>query len=226
MEPGGFNPDLGPQRAVNYEIGARGQPVPTVSYSVALFLGRITDAIVQGREVGGTGLLPQRRQDPQRRRRGRPHRLAAHGPHLERSLHLRRTLPLCLGDTSRRQPAARRARAFLALRAPDRLPGDSSSMPTTRISTVASPRTTRTRLIVDAWGAGVTNLRLGWDGQVGSMEFGPFLGVNNLLDRRYVGSVTLNGVGGRVFEPAPAAGHSISGAEIGYRRRRLVLPHR
>ena len=50
---GGFNPDLGPQRAVNYEIGARGQPVPSVSYSVALFLGRVSDAIVQGPEVGG-----------------------------------------------------------------------------------------------------------------------------------------------------------------------------
>jgi iron complex outermembrane receptor protein len=38
---------------VNYEIGARGQPTPRVQYSVALFLGRITDAIVQQQEVGG-----------------------------------------------------------------------------------------------------------------------------------------------------------------------------
>ncbi len=50
---GGFNTELGPQRAVNYEIGARGQPVPQVTYSVALFLGRVTDAIVQQEEVGG-----------------------------------------------------------------------------------------------------------------------------------------------------------------------------
>ena len=50
---GGFNPELGPQRAVNYEIGARGQPATGVSYSVALFLGRVTDAIVQQLEVGG-----------------------------------------------------------------------------------------------------------------------------------------------------------------------------
>ena len=38
---------------MNYEIGARGQPTAGLSYSVALFLGRITDAIVQGPEVGG-----------------------------------------------------------------------------------------------------------------------------------------------------------------------------
>ncbi len=50
---GGFNPELGPQRAVNYEIGARGQPTPRVTYSVALFLGRVTDAIVQVGEIGG-----------------------------------------------------------------------------------------------------------------------------------------------------------------------------
>ena len=50
---GGFNPELGPQRAVNYEIGARGQPAPGVTYSVALFLGRVTDAIVQVGEIGG-----------------------------------------------------------------------------------------------------------------------------------------------------------------------------
>ena len=50
---GGFNPELGPQRAINYEVGVRGQPTPRVSYSVALFLGRITDAIVQVGEIGG-----------------------------------------------------------------------------------------------------------------------------------------------------------------------------
>ena len=50
---GGINPDLGPQRAVNYEIGVRGRPDFRVTYSVALFLGRVKDAIVQQAEVGG-----------------------------------------------------------------------------------------------------------------------------------------------------------------------------
>jgi iron complex outermembrane recepter protein len=38
---------------------------------------------------------------------------------------------------------------------------------------------------------------------VGRVNLAPFVGVNNLWDRRYVGSVTLNGFGGRVIEPAP-----------------------
>ena len=49
----GFNRNLDPQRAVNYEVGARGQPDPRVTYSVAVFLGRVSDAIVQEEEVGG-----------------------------------------------------------------------------------------------------------------------------------------------------------------------------
>ncbi len=69
---------------------------------------------------------------------------------------------------------------------------------------------------VDSWGAGVTNLRIGWSGGAGVVELAPFLGLNNLWDRRYIGSLTLNGLGGRVFEPAPRRVVYL-GAEIGYR---------
>ena len=31
-------------------------------------------------------------------------------------------------------------------------------------------------IFVRAWGAGVTNLRVGWNGDVGSMQLAPFLG--------------------------------------------------
>ena len=90
---GGFNTELGPQRAVNYEVGARGQPTPRVEYSVALFLGRITRrdrAAAGGRRAG---VLRQRGQDPQRRRGGRAHGDAGRRAHAERRLHLR-PLPL------------------------------------------------------------------------------------------------------------------------------------
>ena len=70
--------------------------------------------------------------------------------------------------------------------------------------------------IVDSWGAGVTNARLGWQGEVGVMRLSPFLGVNNLWDRRYIGSVTLNGAFGRVLEPSPRRVVYI-GTEVGYR---------
>ena len=78
--------------------------------------------------------------------------------------------------------------------------------PTTR-SARRSPRTTPTPgSSWTRWGAGVTNLRLGWHG-IGAVQLSPFLGVNNLWDRRYVGSVTLNGPGRPGVRAGAAAGH-------------------
>jgi iron complex outermembrane receptor protein len=216
---GGFNPELGPQRAVNYEIGARGQPTPSISYSVALFLGRITDAIVQGPEVGGRAFF---------RNAGKTHNDGA-----EVGL----TASPIPGFTLRGAYTYARYR-FTEYRLADgtvldgnRLPGVPehfwrlglrTSLPAAfyldadhTISSSILADDTNT-LWVNSWGAGVTNLRLGWDGDVGTMQLAPFLGLNNLWDRRYIASVTLNGVGGRVVEPAPRRVVYV-GAEIGYR---------
>ncbi len=215
---GGFNPDLGPQRAVNYEIGARGQPVPSVSYSVALFLGRVSDAIVQGPEIGGRAFF---------RNAGKTHNDGA-----EVGLNVTPAAGLTLRGsyTYARYRFTDYQLADGTVVDGNRLPGVPehfwrfglrTSLPadffldadhTISSSLVADDANT---IYVDAWGAGVTNLRLGWDGQSGQMEFAPFLGVNNLWDRRYVGSVTLNGVGGRVYEPAPRRVVYI-GTVIGY----------
>lgn len=56
---------------------------------------------------------------------------------------------------------------------------------------------------VGDWGAGVTDVRLAWNGGMGRSVLLPFAGINNVFDRSYVGSVTVNGFNGRVFEPAP-----------------------
>ena len=216
---GGFNPDLGPQRAVNYEIGARGQPVPRVSYSVALFLGRISDAIVQGPEIGGRAFF---------RNAGKTHN---DGAEVGLSISPAAGITLRGSYTYARYRFTDYQLADGTVLDGNRLPGVPehfwrfglrTSLPgeffldadhTISSSIVADDANT---IYVDAWGAGLTNLRLGWTGQAGQAEFAPFLGVNNLWDRRYVGSVTLNGVGGRVFEPAPRRVVYI-GTEIGYR---------
>jgi iron complex outermembrane receptor protein len=215
---GGLNPDLGPQRAVNYEVGARGQPLPTVSYSVALFLGRITDAIVQGPEVGGRAFF---------RNAGKTHNDGAevgvsvtpiHGLTLNGAYTYARyrftSYQLADGTVldGNRLPGVPEHFWRLGLRAA--LPADFylDADHTISSSLVADDANT---VWVDAWGAGVTNLRFGWGGQTGQMEIAPFIGINNLWDRRYVGAVTLNGVGGRVFEPAPRRVIYV-GTEIGY----------
>jgi iron complex outermembrane receptor protein len=49
----------------------------------------------------------------------------------------------------------------------------------------------------------VSNLRAGYVGRYGNWEIGPFLGINNLFNKRYNANVRLNAVFGRYFEPAP-----------------------
>jgi iron complex outermembrane receptor protein len=221
---GGINPELGPQRAVNYEIGARGRPAPQLTYSVALFLGRVTDAIVQGPEVGGRAFF---------RNAGKTHNDGA-----EVGLTLAPTKGLSLSASYTYShyrfsdyKVARPGTTIIDTLDGNRLPGVPehfwriglrTSLPAdfyldadqTISSSILADDTNR--LWVDAWGAGITNIRVGWNGQAGQMLVAPFVGINNIWDRRYVASVTLNGVGGRVFEPAPRRVIYV-GTEIGYR---------
>ena len=209
---GGFNPELGPQRAVNYELGARGQPVHGISYSVAVFLGRVSDAIVQQSEVGGRAFF---------RNAGKTHNDGA-----EVGLTVAPLSALTLsaaytyaryrfsGDSldGNRLPGV--PEHFWRLGVRTALPaGFYADADHTITTSVAADDANA--IIVPAWGAGVTNLRLGWSGNTGGLRLAPFLGLNNLWDRRYIGSVTLNGVGGRVIEPAPRRVVYL-GTEIGY----------
>src|SRR3989454_2200167 len=47
-----------------------------------------------------------------------------------------------------------------------------------------------------------TTVRVGWNGTVGSLRGGPFVGFDNVFNRSYVGSVVINASGGRYYEPA------------------------
>ncbi len=49
----------------------------------------------------------------------------------------------------------------------------------------------------------VANLRAGFDLRAGAWRIEPFVRVENVFDRRYVGSVIVNASGGRYYEPAP-----------------------
>ncbi len=49
----------------------------------------------------------------------------------------------------------------------------------------------------------LVDLRLGWETAVGRARVRPFLGVENLLDERYNGSVVPNAFADRYYEPAP-----------------------
>ncbi len=60
----------------------------------------------------------------------------------------------------------------------------------------------RNNIEVDGWGMGVSGMRVQWSGVVRRYHLAPFVAVTNAFDREHVGSVTINGGFGRVFEPA------------------------
>jgi iron complex outermembrane receptor protein len=49
----------------------------------------------------------------------------------------------------------------------------------------------------------VANLRAGWRKRFGAWEVHPFFGVNNVFDEEYNDNIRINAFGGRYFEPAP-----------------------
>ena len=218
---GGFNTELGPQRAVNYEVGARGQPTPAVSYSFALFVGRVTDAIVQQEEIGGRAFF---RNAQKTHNDGAEVGLSVspvQGIRLSGAYTYARYRfveePEGSGLDGNRLPGVPEHFWRLGLRT-GLTNGLYLDADHTLSSSVASDDANTPEGIVDSWGAGVTNLRVGWQGEVGVVQLSPFVGLNNLWDRRYIGSVTLNGLFGRVLEPAPRRVLYV-GTELGYRAR-------
>jgi iron complex outermembrane receptor protein len=190
---------------------------------VALFLGRITDAIVQQQEVGGRAFFVNA---------GKTHN---DGAEVGLSVTPVAGLRLSGAYTYAHYRFAEYVDASGTSLAGNRLPGVPdhfwrfglrTTLPYgffadadhTLSSSVAADDLNTPALVADSWGAGVTNLRLGWDGDAGEVSLAPFIGINNLWDRRYVGSVTINGAFGRVFEPAPRRVIYL-GTEIGYRTR-------
>ena len=204
------------------------------NYSVALFLGRIKDAIVQRQEVGGRAFFANAGKHPQRRRGGRALSVTPVGGLTLRGAytyaHYRFTDYVdAAGNSLDGQSTAGRARPLLALR-PARLPcpGDSISTPTTRSAPRSWPTTPTRILSSDSWGAGVTNLRVGWSGDVGQHEPVPVHRASTICGTGSTSaSVTMNGVVGRVIEPAPRRVIYV-GSEVGYRtgRRRQGLEQR
>lgn len=205
---GGFNPDLGPQRIRTVEIGARGRFGSRVAVEIALFDAEARDAIVQFLETDGRAFF---RNAGRTRSRGMEFGITADPlPWLE--------LSAAWTVADYRFATYRITRGAVV----DTLDGNRlAGVPRHVVRTVAraqwgamtfaADHTVQSSLFgddlntvrVDGWGAGQLNLRTAWTGSWRAWRVEPFAAVQNVLDRAYVGSVTLNGFGGRVLEPAP-----------------------
>jgi iron complex outermembrane receptor protein len=200
---GGLNPGLGPQRAMAWELGGRGGAGP-IEWSAALYTSSIRDAIVQAEEIGGRAFF---------RNAGRVRQRGA-----EAALGFRPAGPIGVSLTytladhrftdyesegvsldGKRLPGVPmhhlRARAGFSR----------GAWRATIAHALSSPlwADDANTIEVAGWGAGVADVSLHWAGRLGHLLVEPFVAVQNVTDRSYVGSVTINGFDGRVFEPAP-----------------------
>lgn len=219
---GGFNSELDPQRTTSFEVGARGRPTPWMEYSAAFFTSTVKDAIVQFREVSGRAYFTNAGQT------------SNDGLELGLSVRpipqLRAFVAFTYSDfifddyklvngavidtlDGNRLPAVPKYFTRIGLRA-EPYAGIAIDVDHTLSSSLTADDANG--LWVDNWGAGVSNIRLSWAGPRGTIAFAPFLGVNNAWDRQYISAVTVNGAGGRVFEPAPRRNVFV-GAEVTWR---------
>ncbi|HEX2451040.1 MAG TPA: TonB-dependent receptor [Gemmatimonadales bacterium] len=228
---GGFNQELGPQRAWNYEIGVRGRVGSKVEYSATGFLTRVSDAIVQFSEVGGRAFF---------RNAGKTHNDGVElglsvAPIPQLRLNAAYTYAHYIfadysfldgADTvtldGNRLPGVPEHFARFGLRSEPGY-GFAIDVDHTLSSSIFSDDANSPEGLVDDWGAGVTNLRVSWSGESGSAVVRPFAGINNLFDKGYIASVTINGFdrvvnAPRVLEPAPGINVYV-GAELGWRVR-------
>jgi iron complex outermembrane receptor protein len=204
----GFNEALDPQRARSLEAGVRAHGAGVV-VTLSAFTIRVRDAIIQVREQSGRAFFANAGRT---RNRGLEAGLSvAPAPWLD----VRAAYTLAdYRFTDYRVPAGQTVdtldgnrlagvpkhflRAGLTAR-----PARGAVVTLDQVLASSLFADDRNRIEVDGWGAGVTNLRASWTARPGGTRVTPFLALQNLFDRRYVGSVTINGAAGRVFEPAP-----------------------
>ncbi|GBD31058.1 Ferrichrome-iron receptor [bacterium HR33] len=205
--PGGFNPDLEPQRAVNYELGLRGRLSDRFQYSLAAFRADVTGELIPFEVPGEPGRRFFRNAGSSRHRG------------LEAGVTAR--LPFGLTLLAAYTFSDYRFVDFKTERGVfdgNRIPGVPLhqlhwsvryygpagywlALDNTHVSSYYVDDANTEASQVSPWTNSV--LRSGWRTSVGLWEVKPFLGVSNLLDHRYVGSAVVNAQFGRYYEPAP-----------------------
>jgi iron complex outermembrane receptor protein len=235
---GGFNSSLDPQRTVNYEAGVRGT-VGSVTYSATGYVSRIRDAIVQYQEVSGRAYFTNagkvKNDGLELGISGQvTSQLQLFGNYTWSNFRFgtyriaRSANNAIVVDTldGKRLPGVPKAFIRLGLRAG---PVRGVSLDVDHTMATSMFADDRNTLYVAGLGSpaageirglgnGVTNARISWEGRAGGAWVRPFFGVNNLWDRSYVSSFTINGTFGRVFETAPGRNWYLGG-EIGWAAR-------
>ena len=205
QDGGGFNADLGPQRAITVEIGARGRSGP-FQWTAALFQAQARDAIVAFEQIDGRSYYTN------------AGRIRNQGVEfgVEADVHPGWSVWGVLTGAGYRfteyQLVAGADTTVLDGNHPAGVPAIFARLGvrgTMGKGWVALEHTLSgglwaddaNTIRVEPWQS--STVRGGWELMAGRLQLAPFLGVANIWDERYAGSVAINGFGGRVLEPSP-----------------------
>ncbi len=205
--PGGFNPELEAQRAVNYELGLRGRLWERIQYSVAVFQADVTDELIPFEVPGEQGRRFFRNAGSSRHR-GLEAGLTARLP-----VGVTLLAAYTLSDyrfvdfeteggvfDGNRMPGVPVHQLHWSVRYHSPV-GYWLAVDNTHVSSYYVDDANTEAAKVRPWTN--TVLRSGWRARLGLWELKPFFGVSNLLDRRYASSAVVNAQFGRYYEPAP-----------------------
>lgn len=217
----GFNPDLDPQRSVNVEAGIRGR-FGILDLSATGFVTSVHDAIIQVREVGGRAYFSNAGRTRNRGIEAGASLIVSSRVTLQAAWTLADytftdyvVVNGAVSDTLTGNRLSGVPRNFV--RAGARIgPFAGLTVDVDQLISSSLFADDLNSVEVPDWGAGVTNLRATWTGRSGGFALTPFVAVQNLFDRSYIGSVTINGTFGRVFEPSPGR-NAYFGIEVRYR---------
>ena len=204
---GGFNPTLRPQHTVSVEAGARGAIGERLHYSLAAYRAAVRDELIPYQVPGSAGRVFYQNAGRSR------HQGVETGADLAilagltvtatwTWTDLRYTSYVANGKDLSGQPIPGVPAQWLHLLwrlRPGFARGFWAEVEQTHASGVLVDDTLPTR--TSPWTT--VDLRLGWDGAGLGLRLHPFLGLYNVFDTRYVGSVVINAARGRYYEPAP-----------------------
>jgi iron complex outermembrane recepter protein len=204
---GGFNPSLNPQKATNYEVGARGSLATIVTYSAAVYQANVRDELISFGEPSSPGRVFYRNAGQARHRGVELGAQVAPVPGLSLAANWTLSDFQYVNYTTgthvldgRELPGIPPQWLDLVLHArPAFAQGGWADVEISHAASYLVDDTLNTRNA--AWTTAA--VRVGWVGQVSGQRVGPFVAVNNLFDKRYVSSVVINATGGRYYEPAP-----------------------
>lgn len=203
--PGGFNPDLEPQKAINYEAGVRGRVSGVWGYSLSAYQANVRDELIPFEVPSDPGRRFFRNAGSAR------HRGVEAGMALQPVSSL--TLVAAYTFTAFRFQEFRTATDTLDgnripgvpahfLHASLRYRGPRGAWAAADVSAASGYYVNDVNTVRTApWQT--LGVRLGWEGRLGAYTVAPFAAVQNALDGRYIGSVSVNAQFGRYFEPAP-----------------------